>query len=147
MYRFGSTGGFSTTNTFNNLKAAQYRVFINDANNCTGYSIGVPIVQTNPTCTVSTRSMVVKPDIFPAEQGIMVQLSPNPSNTFFTLRVKSALQEAVQIRVIDVNGRSMYTAKGLPEQAFRFGESFAAGVYMIEVRQGEEVKNLKAVKN
>ncbi len=141
------TGAGGTANTFNNLKAAQYRVFINDANNCTGYSIGVPILQTQPICPIVTRDIAAKTDIATTQQGLAVQLSPNPSNSYFTLRVKATEQSAVQIRVIDVNGRSMFTAKGLPEQAFRFGESFAPGLYMIEVRQGDGVKTVKAVKN
>ena len=78
--------------------------------------------------------------------SLSISLSPNPSNSYFTLRVKATEQGAIEIRVIDVNGKSLFTAKGMAEQAFRFGESFAPGVYMIEVRQGDEVKTVKAVK-
>jgi hypothetical protein len=145
-YRFGTVGSFGTAYTFNNLKAGSYRVFVNDVGNCTGYSIGVVVAQTLPTCTISTRNLLTKTDIPPTQQGLVIQLTPNPSNNYFTLRVKASTQEALQIKVIDINGRSLFAAKGLPEQAFKFGESFAPGVYMIEVRQGEDVKTLKAVK-
>ena len=145
-YRFGGSGAFTATNTFSNLKAGSYRIFVNDANNCSGYSILTTVGQTSPTCTVSTRNMAAKTDIAATQQGLAVQLSPNPSNSYFTLRVKATNQEAVQVRVIDVNGKSLFTAKGMAEQTFRFGESFAPGVYMVEVREGNEVKTLKAVK-
>ena len=50
------------------------------------------------------------------------------------------------IRVLDVNGKTLFADKGLPNQSFRFGESFISGTYLVEIRQGEEVKTLKAVK-
>ena len=145
-YRFGTTGNFVSSNTFSNLKAGNYRIYVRDANNCSGYSILTTVGQTSPTCIISTRNMAAKTDIAATQQSLAVQLTPNPSNSFFTLRVKATEQSAVQIRVIDVNGKSLFTAKGMTEQAFRFGESFAPGVYMIEVRQGDEVKTVKGVK-
>ncbi len=50
------------------------------------------------------------------------------------------------VGVFDVNGKIIYITKGLPEQTYRFGESFAPGVYMIEVRQEGDMKTVKAIK-
>ena len=47
---------------------------------------------------------------------------------------------------MDAVGKIVYAAKGNAEQPCRFGNSFANGLYMIEVRQGDEVKMIKAVK-
>ncbi len=145
-YRFGSIGSFGANNTFSNLKTGTYRIYVNDANNCSVYSILTKVGQTSPTCSTPSRIVTANQVIAEAQQGLSVLLTPNPSNSYFTLRVKATTQEAVQLKVIDINGRSLFTTKGLPEQAFKFGESFAPGVYMIEVRQGDEVKTVKAVK-
>ena len=145
-YRFGGTGSFGTNNTFSNMAAGSYRIYVNDANGCSGYSILTTVGRTSTTCIIATRNMAAKTDIAATQQSLAVQLSPNPSNSYFTLRVKATEQGAIEIRVIDVNGKSLFTAKGMAEQAFRFGESFAPGVYMKEVRQGDEVKTVKAVK-
>ncbi len=147
-YRFGTTGNFGTVNTFNNLKAANYRVFVNDAENCKGYSIGVAIAQTSPTCTIVTKTAIAsKSAEATMPVGLYVQLSPNPSRSKFSLLVHSSKQDAVTIRVLDVNGKTVYTAKGMPEQTFHFGDALVCGVYLIEVRQGDDVKAVKAIKN
>ncbi len=78
---------------------------------------------------------------------LSVSLSPNPSSSVFKLTTHTAKAEAIQLRVIDINGKVVYTAKGSPTQAFTFGEALTNGVYLIEVRQGNEVKTLKAIKN
>ena len=132
---------------FNNLKAANYRVFINDANSCGGNSVAVVIAQTSPSCfPVATlaRNATNKPES--AKTSFDISLSPNPSRSQFLLQVHSPKQDEVTIRVLDVNGKIVYAAKGLNHQSIRFGETFAPGMYMIEVRQGDEVKTLKAVK-
>jgi hypothetical protein len=54
---------------------------------------------------------------------------------------------SLQLRITDATGKLVYTAKGSPNQAFRFGEGLGTGVYLIEVRQGNEVKTVKAIKN
>ena len=75
-----------------------------------------------------------------------VLLSPNPTASQFTMVVHAPKQDAVQVRIMDVNGKTVYNAKTMPEHSLRIGESFISGVYMIEVRQGDQVKTLKAVK-
>ena len=66
---------------------------------------------------------------------------------FRSLVAHSSNLQPVNIRVIDSNGSNVYSTKGLAEQTFSFGDKFANGLYMIEVRQGNEVKTMKAVKS
>ncbi len=143
-YRFGSTGAYTATNTFSNLKAGSYRVYVNDANGCSGFSILTTVGQTSGSCFTARTGL---PVIEPSNSNLKVSISPNPSSHQFTLQVNSTRKESVQIRVMDVNGRTVHTIKGISEKMYRFGEQFAPGLYMIEVRQGEEAKTLKAVKN
>ncbi len=143
-YRYGGTGSFTSNNTFNNLKAGSYRVYVNDANGCSGFSILTTVGQTSGSCFTARTGL---PEIEPSNSNLKVSITPNPSNRQFTLQVNSTKKESVQIRVMDVNGRTVHTIKGITEKMYRFGEQFAPGLYMIEVRQGEEAKTLKAVKN
>ncbi len=144
-YRFGGSGAFTPTNTFSNLKAGSYRIYVNDANGCSGYSILTTVGQLSPTCS----SITIAANKLPGEAiltGLSVSLTPNPAKEQFTLIAHSSIKDAVQVRVTDVNGRNLYATKGIPGQTIRFGEGFIPGTYLIEVRQGDILKTLKAVK-
>ena len=145
QYNFGTVGNYATNNIFNGLKAGTYRIFVRDANNCTGYSIGVVINQRAPSCTTTFVRGIgnMKQEKKPS---LRVTVLPNPSGNQFTLVAHSTNTKPINIRVMDAVGKMIYTAKGNVEQPFRFGESFANGLYIIEVRQGDEVKIVKAVK-
>ncbi len=145
-YRFGGIGPFTSTNTFTNLKTGSYRVYVNDANNCSGFSILTTVGQASGSCFSNMAKGIRNPNEVNITT-LSLSLSPNPATTNFTLSIRSVKQESVQVRVIDINGKTIFTTKGLPEQTYRFGESFAPGVYLVEVRQGDEVKTLKAIKH
>lgn len=144
-YRYGSTGAFTSVNTFSNLKAGSYRVYVNDSNNCTGYSIVVVVGNALPTCPLSPVFAKATQPI--GENAAMrISLSPNPSGNIFNLMVHAPKQDALTIRIFDVNGKIVHTVKGMPEQTIRFGEGFTSGTYMVEVRQGDYMKTVKAIK-
>ncbi len=145
-YRFGGIGPFTSTNTFTNLKAGSYRVYVNDANNCSGFSILTTVGQASPSCITSTFAKAEKNVVETTNTAWGLSLSPNPTTNNFTLNLRSSKQISIQLRVMDVNGKTIYTTKGLPEQTYRFGESFTPGIYIVEVRQGDEVRTVKAVK-
>ncbi len=144
IYRLGTVGSFTSTNFFNNLKPASYRAYVQDASGCGGTSVSISILQSQIPC--------FQKDIFVSKTGtnnnlkLEVLLSPNPTASQFTMVVHAPKQDAVQVRIMDVNGKTVYNAKTMPEHSLRIGESFISGVYMIEVRQGDQVKTLKAVK-
>ena len=148
-YRYGSTGSFTTTNTFTGLKAGSYRIFVNDANGCTGYSILVAVGNVSATCpsAIPIARAADKPVFAKSENDMQVSLSPNPSGHVFNLRVHTSKQLPVMIRIFDISGKVVQATKGMPEQNIRFGDAFISGTYLVEVRQGEVTKILKAVKN
>ena len=144
MYRLGSTGTFVSNNSFNNLKPGSYRVFIKDANNCSGYSIAVPVGSLSPTCNgaKSEKNEILTSLISTLE----TYLTPNPTVGSFTLTVKSNVLQPIIVQVIDVNGRSLNTIKGVANHTFRFGQNLVTGTYLIKVQQGNNVKMLKGIK-
>ena len=131
---------YKAQSTYTALAAGTYYGFAQDANGCTGRSI--PIVLSPATgCSLFAKSANAS-----GKQSFDVSLSPNPSSNQFTLIVHSSNTLPVSIIVVDAVGRNVYEAKGNAEESFRFGKSFVNGLYLIEVRQGDEVKMIKAVK-
>ena len=143
-YRNGTGGSFGSSNVFSGLKAGSYRIYIIDAAGCSIYSIAVAVSNVSTICPSIAKTIVPVKETGSTE--LQAILFPNPSNNLFTVKVKGKYNEPIMIRVLDVNGKTLFADKGLPNQSFRFGESFISGTYLVEIRQGEEVKTLKAVK-
>lgn len=97
-----------------------------------------------PTQTFYAKSNIEKEET--SSLGLQAYMYPNPTGNVFNVRVKAPKQESINIRVLDVNGRTVFSFKGMPNQVFHFGELLKSGTYLVEVRQGEEVKLMKAVK-
>jgi hypothetical protein len=72
----------------------------------------------------------------------------NPSYTFFPIYIRSSdPSEKVSVRIIDLMGRVVESRHNLqPNQTIYVGGSLRAGVYIIELRQGGDVKFTKVVK-
>ena len=145
-YRFGTTGAFGTNNTFAGLRAGSYRVYVNDANSCGNYSVAIVVAQLSTTCFAkSAIAKTDQPDKYKIN-GLELNISPNPTSSKFWLQVKTPREDNVTVRVLNVNGKTVYTSIGSPKQILRFGESLSTGVYLVEVRQGSDMKTVKAIK-
>ncbi len=223
MYRLGSTGAFSSSNIFNNIKGTTYKVYAQDAKGCTGiisaivpqpsaiiisytkidisckapgsitviksggpsnppylYKLNTTAYMANSTISVANTgnyygyikdllgclartSVIVMPtpsgcSSSPSakpfnntkganKQSFTSSLSPNPTPNQFTLTLHSSNTVPVSIRVMDAVGKKVYAATGNTGEPFIFGERFSNGLYLIEVKQGDEVKIIKAVKS
>ncbi len=111
---------------------------------------------TNGCLNKATASILVTPpciikvgipkQVLIVNPALEVTIFPNPTGNVFNVKVKAPKQESISIRVLDVNGKTAFMSKGMPGQVFHFGEQLNAGTYLVEVRQGEEVKTVKAVK-
>ncbi len=144
-YRFGTIGSYTPVNTFNNLKAGNFRIYTKDANDCGGGSILVIITQPGTPCEISTFAGTSKM-VTPSFNVNELSLSPNPTRNQFILKTPAGNNSTVQVRVLDANGRGNVTIKGQSGETLTFGEQLAPGVYMIEVKQGSNTKMIKAVK-
>lgn len=80
-------------------------------------------------------------------KSLPVQIWPNPSTNQFNLRLANGTgNEQVQIKVMDVQGRQVYTITGSNQREYHFGKSFMPGLYFIEVIQGSTHSNFKIIK-
>ena len=76
----------------------------------------------------------------------MVNVYPNPTTSQFNIQVKSSNAEAAVIRVLDFTGRFIKTVKVSSNSNANMGSDLKAGAYMLEVKQGKDVKMLRVVK-
>ncbi len=116
-----------------------------DANGCTN-KVSVTVTVTGPCAFNPVLAKGSEPTTEIASESMVATISPNPTGSIFNVRVKSTKRESVSIRVLNVNGKTAFASKGMPGQTFTFGEQLNSGTYLVEVRQGDEVKTLKAVK-
>lgn len=73
-----------------------------------------------------------------SKNGILV--SPNPASSEFTIQLK----EERNVRVSDIQGR-LIEDLGIVEHA-RFGESYAAGIYFVQILTENGIETLKVIK-
>ena len=74
-------------------------------------------------------------------------MSPDHTAQFCTMQVKGGSNEKVQLLVNDTVGRQVKKIeRGDASGAIKFGEDLKVGVYIVEVRQGENRKTIKLVK-
>ena len=145
QYKLNTTGTYGTGNSFTGLSAGIYKVYAKDANGCEGVSSVIDINDISNTCPPLNPLARLAPKAINGE-ALTISLSPNPTTNQFTLTAHNSNTQSVSIRVLDAVGKMVYATTGNAAQPFRFGNSFANGLYMIEVKQGEEVKMIKAVK-
>jgi hypothetical protein len=71
---------------------------------------------------------------------------PNPSNSDFKLNISSASSETIRVTVYDMFGRAVKYFSFASKPSISIGQDLKAGVYMVELRQGKNMKTLKLVK-
>jgi hypothetical protein len=70
-----------------------------------------------------------------------VKALPNPATTEFNLLISGNSKEQVDVTVFDLYGRKVYQAKGSINSAYKFGDKFASGMYIVQVIQGTKISN------
>ena len=83
-----------------------------------------------------------------SDSKLSVKIMPNPSvkGTDFTLNATGKTSQDVQIRVLNMLGKTVYSTKGAANQTYKFGGNFISGIYIVEVIQGTEIQRVKVVK-
>ena len=73
---------------------------------------------------------------------------PNPSTSQFIVQIESSNRdEKIQVRVMDLNGREVELFKNLSaNQTIKLGNNYRPGMYVVEMIQGNERKQLKLIK-
>jgi len=101
------------------------------------------------TADVPARSMTQTAAIqqlaAPADK-FEVNLSGNPTETYFTLHVQSSTDRAVEVRVFNMTGRMVQQVRGAVGEPIRVGQTLSAGMYFLQVSQGDHQTTIKVIK-
>ena len=111
---------------------------------------GGSIVIHKPKGKTSTTGKVSKledADLLPLEFNVSAY--PNPSADYFMLKLQGMLNDdmqKVEVNVFDLLGRQVYSKQGNAQDSYEFGQNFQVGVYLVTVKQGNNVASLKVIK-
>lgn len=61
------------------------------------------------------------------------KVRPNPSGGFFILQLSGVMETNTRVRVMDTQGRVLFTSYGSAHKTYRFGDNFVAGLYFVQV--------------
>ena len=81
------------------------------------------------------------------KENFDIKAFPNPSGSYFNLKVETGSNEKMSMRVVDITGRVIEEKQNLqPQQMIRLGDRYVNGVYIAEIIQGENRKAIRLVK-
>ena len=104
-----------------------------------------------PACSPAGPRATAKTMLPKAELGLpvdemKVNVFPNPTNSEFKFNLVSASKQVATIKISDVQGREIKKLNLLPGESIYYGNELRAGIYLVEVRQGNIVKTSRIVK-
>jgi hypothetical protein len=120
-------------------------VFVQGVNNCSLSSpreVKVKLSGCATTFTANTNNTTKQS----ALKSMSVNVHPNPTTSSFNVQVSTTDSRALDISVLDVEGRKIKSFKSAPYQTINIGNELKAGVYMVEVLQGNDKKVVRVVK-
>ena len=102
------------------------------------------------TITSSTSKTTARQVSIPVEETTTFDLKayPNPSTSQFTVQISSSDKvEKMQVRVMDISGRTVDVFNNLgANQTIYLGNNYRPGMYIVELIQGKNRKQLKLIK-
>jgi hypothetical protein len=160
QYSYSKDGGitYQSSYSFTDLAPGTYSMVVKDSKGCSSSAVSVTINAGTATCTAprtydnttsnrmsstTEKSNTAKPLI---NSLLSVQAYPNPSSSQFTLDVAGSSKEKVSIIVTDLLGRMHQQLQGSANQTYKVGSKLAAGVYIVQVSQGDKVETVRIVK-
>ena len=101
------------------------------------------------SCTEQSQSFTGREVVgeHTAQDALSVRVLYNPSPNYFELRISGNAESNIQLKVYDLQGRIVETKASLQaNQTLRLGTSYRAGVYLVQVQQGTQMKTMKLIK-
>ncbi|OUR92062.1 hypothetical protein A9Q87_08160, partial [Flavobacteriales bacterium 34_180_T64] len=71
---------------------------------------------------------------------------PNPTDSFFNLKINTNSQEMVKITIFDINSRLISHREFDPKEEYQFGNTLQSGSYFVRVSQGEKEEVIRLIK-
>ncbi|MBB4802383.1 hypothetical protein HNP37_002456 [Flavobacterium nitrogenifigens] len=94
---------------------------------------------------IAAANLGVKDDVLEKDS---FTIYPNPVKNQSILHIKSTENESVKLRVIDMNGKTVYTSDSyFTNQDIKIGDRLPKGVYIVNAVYGKIEKSMKIIKN
>jgi hypothetical protein len=117
----------------------------------TGNNVGTMSTTTSPSIAVTgVPTLDVAPPAGPVvrDDKLTVNAYPNPSISQFNLKLGSNSTQGISVRVTDISGRLIEVKQSLfPGQTIQIGGAYRSGVYIVDVIQGNNRKQVKIIKS
>jgi len=158
LFRTGGYGPYSYSldgntyqsgNLFTGKAPGTYTGYVKDSKTCIGTLANIvvgPDCPPGPQPFARSQSSAVSKANAVTDSKLKIQVYPNPAAESFTLLLQGFSNEKLTVTVTDVFGRKVYQTEGAGKQQYRFGNGFTAGIYNVQVVQGNAKSNLTVVK-
>jgi hypothetical protein len=97
-------------------------------------------------CPVNPSPGFTKGSVTTTPSTMDVKVFPNPTTSSFNLQVNTNNNKEVSVKIMDIQGRVIKSFATTTFQINNIGYELTAGVYMVEVLNGEEKKVVRVVK-
>jgi hypothetical protein len=142
----GSTGAVIKLRFNSAAQTAKLGVQAVASNGCEGNKLEITLTGCTAAALITTTAQPAVLSMALDAVALQVQLFPNPSQNFFTLRVQSSSQELLHLRVLDLAGRALRKWTANPASTITFGRDLKPGAYFVELIQGKTRRMVKAIK-
>ncbi len=107
----------------------------------------IPIVSTNTQSTQTVIAETKVAEVKSTEEDLKVTVMPNPTTTYFTLKLESKYETPVNMRVMDASGRVVDARSKIGSNStIQIGHNYSSGTYYAEMTQGTKRKVLQLIK-
>ena len=106
-----------------------------------------PVVSMSNTSIITSVTQKAEAIIATTEEELKVTVMPNPSTTYFTLKLESRYETPISMRVMDASGRVMDAKSKIgANSTIQIGHNYSSGTYYAELIQGTKRKVVQLIK-
>ncbi len=107
----------------------------------------VPSYSVNAAATATNATVESKEAGVTTEEELKITVMPNPSTTYFTLKLESKYATPVNMRVMDGRGRVIDAKSQIGSNStIQIGHNYSSGTYYAELIQGTQRKVVQLIK-
>ncbi len=116
--------------------------------NCNQAPCGLQVLALPAQGAKSTAIVMETPGNDNKEDEMKITVMPNPSSSYFTLKIESRFSDLINLRVMDASGRVIDAkTKIRPNSTIQVGYNYNSGVYYAEMIQDKRRKVVQLIKS
>ncbi|HNX65871.1 MAG TPA: SusF/SusE family outer membrane protein [Bacteroidales bacterium] len=126
----------------------EYHIIIFSYDNSWNYTFKEVLVMV-PHDMGKVKVAEVKPDNTNHTDGpvnLTVSVWPNPSSSNFSLQVISGAEEPIEFTLTDITGKLISKENIMNNQTISFGVNMSPGIYIVQIKQNNNTRMLKIMK-